>query len=237
MKPMVLPEVEAYAEAHSLAESEICRRLRAETYRTMDLPQMVVGPLEGAFLKVMAMSVGAKRILEVGTFTGYSALCFAETLPDEGVIITCDIDPESTALAKGYWDESPHGSKIQSRLAPALETLADLTGPFDLIFIDADKANYVKYFQRALELIAPTGVILIDNVLWSGEVLKSPPPDSNTEAIQELNRLIHAEPRVSAVLLTIRDGVFLIKPRPTLKSKVQATQQQALGWRTCASTH
>ena len=227
MKPMVLPEVEAYAEAHSLAESEICRRLRAETYRTMDLPQMVVGPLEGAFLKVMAMSVGAKRILEIGTFTGYSALCFAESLPDEGVVITCDIDPESTALAKRYWAESPHGSKIQSRLAPALETLADLTGPFDLIFIDADKANYVKYFQRALELIAPTGVILIDNVLWSGEVLKSPPPDSNTEAIQELNRLIHAEPRVSAVLLTIRDGVFLIKPRPTLKSKVQATQQQA----------
>ena len=227
MKPMVLPDVEAYAEAHSLTESEICRRLREETYRTMDFPQMVVGPLEGAFLKVMAMSVGAKRILEIGTFTGYSALCFAESLPDEGEVITCDIDPESTALAKRYWAESPHGSKIQLRLAPALETLADLTGLFDLIFIDADKANYVRYFQRALELIAPTGVILIDNVLWSGEVLKSPPPDSNTEAIQELNRLVNAEPRVSAVLLTIRDGVFLIKPRSTSNAKVQAAQQQA----------
>ena len=213
MKPMVLPEVEAYAEAHSLVESEICKRLREETNRKMELPQMVVGPLEGAFLKVMAMTVGAKRILEIGTFTGYSALCFAESIPDEGEVITCDIDPESTAMAKTYWAESPHGSKIHLRLAPALETLADLTGPFDLIFIDADKANYVKYFQRALELIAPTGVILIDNVLWSGEVLKSPAPDSNTEAIQELNRLVHAEPRVSAVLLTIRDGVFLIKPR------------------------
>ena len=94
MKPMVLPEVEAYAEAHSLSESDICRRLREETYRTMDFPQMVVGPLEGAFLKVMAMSVGAKRILEIGTFTGYSALCFAESLPEEGEVITCDIDPE-----------------------------------------------------------------------------------------------------------------------------------------------
>jgi len=226
MKPMVLPEVEAYAEAHSLSESDICRRLREETYRTMDLPQMVVGPLEGAFLKVMAMSVGAKRILEIGTFTGYSALCFAESLPDEGEVITCDIDPESTALAKKYWAESPHGLKIQFRLAPALETLAELTGQFDLIFIDADKVNYVKYFRRALDLIAPTGVILIDNVLWSGEVLKSPPPDSNTEAIQELNRLIHAEPRVSSVLLTIRDGVFLIKPRSSSTKDVKAAQKQ-----------
>ncbi len=213
MKPMVLPEVEAYAEAHSQTESEICRRLREETNRTMELPQMVVGPLEGAFLKVMAMTVGAKRILEIGTFTGYSALCFAESLPRGGEVITCDIDPESTALANQYWAKSPHGSKIQLRLAPALETLAELTAPFDLIFIDADKANYVKYFQRALDLIAPTGVILIDNVLWSGEVLKMPPSDPNTEAIQELNRLVHAETRVSAVLLTIRDGVFLIKPQ------------------------
>lgn len=215
MKSMVLPEVEAYAEVHSLSESDVCRRLREETYRTMDLPQMVVGTLEGAFLKVMAMTVAAKRILEIGTFTGYSALCFAESLPDEGEVITCDIDPESTALAMKYWAESPHGSKIQLRLAPALETLAEVTGPFDLIFIDADKANYVKYFQGALELIAPTGVILIDNVLWGGEVLKSPPPDSDTQVIQELNRLVQAEPRVSAVMLTIRDGVFLIKPQPS----------------------
>jgi len=227
MKPMVLPEVEAYAEAHSLGESDVCRRLREETHRTMDCPQMVVGPLEGAFLKVMVMTVGAKRILEIGTFTGYSALCFAECLFDEGEVITCDIDPESTAVAKKYWTESPHGSKIHLRLAPALETLADVSGLFDLIFIDADKANYVKYFQRAVELIAPTGVILIDNVLWSGDVLKSPPPDSNTEAIQELNRLVHADPRVAAVLLTIRDGVFVIKPRPSSTANVQAAQQQA----------
>jgi len=226
MKPLVLPDVEAYAEAHSFPESDLCRRLREETHRTMDCPQMVVGPLEGAFLKVMAMTVGAKRILEIGTFTGYSALCFAESLPGDGEVITCDIDPESTVLAKRYWADSPHGSKIHLRLAPALETLADLSGPFDLIFIDADKANYVKYFQRAIDLIAPTGVILIDNVLWSGEVLKSPPPDSHTQAIQELNRLVHAEPRVSAVLLTIRDGVFLIKPRSAPNATVQVAQQQ-----------
>ncbi len=214
MKSLVLPEIEAYAEAHSLAESDVCRRLREETYRTMELPQMVVGSLEGAFLKVMTRSVRAKRVLEIGTFTGYSALCFAECLPEEGEVITCDIDPESTALAKQYWAESPHGSKIHLKLAPALDTLAAMNGLFDLIFIDADKANYVNYYHRSLDLIAEHGVILIDNVLWGGDVLKVPPPDSNTAAIQELNRLVHGDPRVWAVLLTIRDGVLIITPRP-----------------------
>lgn len=227
MKSLVLPDIEAYAEAHSFPESDICRRLREETYRKMDYPQMVVGPLEGAFLKVMAMSVGARRVLEIGTFTGYSALCFAESLPDDGQVITCDIDPESTAMAKQYWAQSPHGSKIHLRLAPALETVQTVSGPFDLIFIDADKANYVKYFQRALDLVADHGVILIDNVLWNGDVLKLPAPDTNTATIQELNRMVHAEPRVSAVLLTIRDGIFLIKPQPSSKTPVQAAQQQA----------
>ncbi|MDR4459913.1 MAG: class I SAM-dependent methyltransferase [Nitrospirales bacterium] len=227
MKSLVLPDIEAYAQAHSFTESEVCRRLREETYRTMDCPQMVVGPLAGALLKVMALSVGARRVLEIGTFTGYSALCLAECLPEDGIVITCDIDPESTDMAKRYWAQSPHGTKIHLCLAPALETLATLNGTFDLIFIDADKANYVNYFQRSLELIADQGVILIDNVLWNGDVLKSPAPDSNTAAIQELNRVVHAEPRVSAVLLTIRDGIFLIKPRPSLTANVQAAQQQA----------
>lgn len=226
MKSLVLPDIEAYAEAHSMPESDVCRRIREDTYRTMDCPQMVVGPLEGAFLKVMALSVGAKRVLEIGTFTGYSALCMAECLPEDGMVITCDIDPESTAMAKRYWAQSPHGTKINLRLAPASETLSTLTGTFDLIFIDADKANYVNYFRQALELISDQGVILIDNVLWNGDVLKLPAPDTNTAAIQELNRVVHAEPRVSAVLLTIRDGIFLIKPRPSLNASVQAAQQQ-----------
>jgi caffeoyl-CoA O-methyltransferase len=227
MKSLVLPDIEAYAESHSLPESDVCRRLREETYRKMDCPQMVVGPLEGAFLKVTAMSVGARRVLEIGTFTGYSALCFAESLPDDGQVITCDIDSESTGMAKRFWAQSSHGSKIHLRLAPALETLQTLSGPFDLIFIDADKANYVNYFRRALDLIADHGVILIDNVLWNGDVLKHPAPDTNTAAIQKLNRVVHAEPRVSAVLLTIRDGIFLIKPRPSPRADVQAMQQQA----------
>ena len=183
----------------------------------MELPQMVVGSLEGAFLKVMARSIGAKRVLEIGTFTGYSALCFAESLPEGGKVVTCDIDPESTAMARRFWAESSHGAKIHLKLAPALETIQSLTERYDLIFIDADKANYVNYYQRAVDLLSPQGVILIDNVLWGGDVIKSPPPDSNTAAIQELNRLVHADHRVSAVLLPIRDGVFFISRHASSK--------------------
>ncbi len=141
------------------------------------------------------------------------------------MVITCDIDPESTAMAKRYWAQSPHGTKIHLRLAPGLETLSTLTGTFDLIFIDADKANYVNYFRQALDLISEHGFILIDNVLWNGDVLKLPAADTNTAAIQELNRVVHAEPRVSAVLLTIRDGIFLIKPQSFSRGNRQAQQQ------------
>ena len=211
MKDLVAPEIEAYAEAHSVPESDVCRRLREETFRSIDFPQMVVGALEGAFLKMMAQLVGAKRVLEIGTFTGYSALCFAEALPDDGTVITCDIDPETTEFAKQYWTQSPVGQKIEVHLGPALETLAQLKGPFDVIFIDADKINYVNYYQRGLELLASNGVMLIDNVLWNGDVIIHPPLDDSTAAIQELNRVVAADDRVSSVLVTIRDGVLVIR--------------------------
>lgn len=210
---LVPTEIEEYAAAYSTTESDVCKLIREETYRTQDCPQMVVGPLEGAFLKVMALAVGARRVLEIGTFTGYSALAMAEALPDDGTVLTCEIDPDSAAFARRYWDKSPHGKKIHVRVSPALETLAALKGPFDLIFIDADKANYVNYYRRAKDLIAPTGVILIDNVLWSGRVLNRDNPDPSTAAIQELNRVVASDPHVTAALLTLRDGVFVIKPK------------------------
>jgi caffeoyl-CoA O-methyltransferase len=213
MKALVLPEIEAYAEAHSAHESDVCRALREETFRTMELPQMVVGPLEGAFLKMMAQLVRAKHVLEIGMFTGYSALCFAEVVPEDGRVITCEVDQEPAALARKYFAKSLHGRKIEIRMGPALETVREFAGPFDLIFIDADKANYIQYYRRAMELISPDGVILIDNVLWSGDVLIQPPPDRSTAVIQELNRLVASDERVSAVLVTIRDGVLVIKPR------------------------
>lgn len=215
MKQLVPAEIEDYAEAHSAPESEVCRALREETYATMALPQMVVGPLEAALLKVMVQVVGAGRVLEIGMFTGYSALSMAEVMPDDGRVVTCEIDDKTAALARRYFSRSPHGRKIEVRMGPALETLADLRGPFDLVFIDADKVNYANYYQRALELLAPHGVILIDNVLWNGDVVTQPPPDESTAAIQALNALVASDPRVSAVLLTVRDGVLLVRPRPT----------------------
>lgn len=213
MEQLVPSAIEAYAEAHSIPESSVCRALREETHRTMEYPQMLVGPLEGAFLKMMTQLVGAKRVLEIGMFTGYSALCFAEALPEDGTVITCEINDKSAAVARRYIVQSPVGNKISIRIGPALDTMRMLTGPFDLIFIDADKTNYLNYYRRALDLLALNGVILIDNVLWSGEVLKQPPPDESTAAIQELNRTVSADPRVTAILVTIRDGILVVRRR------------------------
>ncbi|MGQ0557845.1 MAG: O-methyltransferase [Nitrospiraceae bacterium] len=211
MNRLVPVEIEAYAETHSIPESSICRALREETERTMEYPQMVVGPLEGAFLKMMTQLVSAKRVLEIGMFTGYSALCFAEALPTDGTVITCEINDKSAAVARRYFAQAQYGSKISIRMGPALDTMQTFSRPFDLIFIDADKINYLNYYRRALDLLAPNGVILIDNVLWSGEVLKQPPPDESTAAIQELNRTVSADPRVTAVLVTIRDGILVVR--------------------------
>lgn len=211
MNRLVPSDIEAYAETHSIPESSVCRALREETYRTMAYSQMLVGPLEGAFLKMMTQLVGANRVLEIGMFTGYSALCFAEALPDDGVVVTCDIDEKAAAVARRYIAQASFGRKIDIRMGPALETMRTLSGPFDLIFIDADKTNYLNYYRRSLDLLAPRGVILIDNVLWSGDVLKQPPPDESTAAIQELNRILSTDPRVITVLVTIRDGILVVK--------------------------
>ena len=160
---------------------------------------------------MMTQLVQAARVLEIGMFTGYGALCFAEALPEDGRVTTCEIDDASAALARQYFARSPHGKKISIRMGPALDTMRELSGPFDLIFIDADKINYVNYYRRALDLLSPQGVILIDNVLWDGDVLKHPAPDEQTAAIQELNRTVSSDLRVSAVLVTIRDGVLVVR--------------------------
>ncbi len=211
MEQIIPSEIEAYAEAYSMPESPVCRALREETQRTMTHPQMLVGPLEGAYLKMMTQLVGAKRVLEIGMFTGYSALCFAEALPADGTVITCEINEKSASVARRYFAKAAVSGKISISMGPALDTMRTLAGPFDLIFIDADKINYLNYYRRALDLLAPNGVILIDNVLWSGEVLKQPPPDESTAAIQALNRAVANDPRVTAVLVTIRDGILVVR--------------------------
>ena len=226
MNKLVSADIAAYAQAHSMPESDLCRAWREETQRRMEAPLMIVGPLEGAFLKMMTQLVQATSVLEIGMFTGYSALCFAEALPAEGTVLTCELDEESAALARQYFAQSPIGKKIEVRMGPALETMRHVKGPFDLIFIDADKINYVNYYRRSLDLLSPQGVILIDNVLWDGNVLKQPPPDEKTAAIQELNRVVSSDPRVSAVLVTIRDGVSMIQ-RSARRSASRRTRDSA----------
>jgi caffeoyl-CoA O-methyltransferase len=210
MIALVDPKIESYAVEHTAEEPDLLRRLSAETHEKMELSQMLTGRLEGTFLRLLVRLVGARRVLEVGMFTGYSALMMAEALPEDGELITCEVNPKAQAMAQRYFDQSPHGHKIQVRLGPALETLKGLAPPFDLAFIDADKENYPNYYQRCLELLRPGGVIAADNVLWSGRVLD--PQDEETRAIAALNQRVRRDGRTRRVdhaLLPIRDGVML----------------------------
>jgi caffeoyl-CoA O-methyltransferase len=204
--------VEKYAHDHTEPESEMFERLRKETFAVMKYPQMQVGRIEGRFLKMLVRLTGARRVLEIGMFTGYSALMMAEGLPEDGRIITCDVDPKAEEMARRYFAESPQGHKIEIRMGPALDTIATLDGPFDMAFIDADKTNYPNYYEAVLGLLRTGGLIVADNVLWSGRVLN--PEDDDTRAIVEFNRRVASDPRVENVCLTVRDGMMLAWKRP-----------------------
>ena len=207
MKPLVLEGLEDYARSCSTKPGEVYEALREETYASTELPQMQVGHLVGCFLTLMTRLSGARRAVEVGTFTGYSSLAIAEGLKADGELITCDINPDTTKLAQRYWAAAPWGSKINARLGPALQTLQSLKGPFDLAFIDADKGNYVQYWEALVPLMRPGGFILADNVLWSGAVLD--PQDDDTKALVAFSRHVAQDTRVEQTLLTIRDGLTL----------------------------
>ncbi len=205
-------QVEEYAAEHTTVLLDLFERLDAETREKTTAPQMMVGRLEGGFLAALVRLTGAKRILELGTFTGSSSISMASALPDDGRIITCDVDPDATAIARRYMDESGHGDKIEIRLGPALETIETLEGPFDLVFIDADKPNYANYYEAALPLLAENGVLIADNVLWSGRVVE-PDGDESTEAIMAFNEHVKNDSRVVSVMLTVRDGMTLVQKR------------------------
>jgi caffeoyl-CoA O-methyltransferase len=210
MSFIVEPKVEEYAEAHTTPDGELFERLAEETRAKTSAPQMMVGRIEGQFLARLVRLSGARRILELGTFTGYSSISMASALPADGRIITCDVDPETIGIARRYMDESGYGDKIETRLGPALETIQTLEGPFDLVFIDADKPNYRAYYEAVLPLLAEDGVIIADNVLWSGRVLEDD-GDESTRAIKEFNEHVRADSRVVSVMLTVRDGMTLIQ--------------------------
>jgi caffeoyl-CoA O-methyltransferase len=203
--------IEAYAEEHSTAPDPLLAELAEETRATMSAPQMLTGPIEGRFLELLVHASGARRILEIGTFTGYSALSMAAALPPGGRIDTLDIDPRHAEVAQRYFDRSPHGHLITLHLGPALETLAKLDGEFDLVFVDADKANYDAYVEAVLPRLSERGLIAIDNTLWSGRVLD--PQDDDSRAIAALNDKLAADERVVVVQLTVRDGVTLVRRR------------------------
>ena len=203
-----------YIHAHSQEAHPVFGPLVEETQATLPIPQMQVGRVEGAFLKMMVQLTGAKRILEIGTYSGYSAMAMASGLPDDGKLITCDIDPVATEVARRHMDGSPWGDKIEIRLAPALETIAQLAEAgeqFDLVFIDADKTNYSNYYDAVMPLVPSGGLILADNTLWSGTVLAPDGPDG--EAIVAFNAKVQADDRVENVLLSVRDGIMAARKR------------------------
>jgi caffeoyl-CoA O-methyltransferase len=207
---IVDPRVEAYAEEHTTPDGELFERLAAETREKTTAPQMMVGRLEGQFLRVLVRSLRARRILELGTFTGYSSISMALALPADGRVITCDVNEETNAIARRYAQEAGVEDRIDYRLGPALETIAQLDGPFDLVFIDADKPNYVNYYEATLPLLGDGGLIVVDNTLRSGRVVDDEDDEDTTRAIRELNDHVSADPRVENVLLTVRDGMNLV---------------------------
>jgi len=211
----IIPEAIAqYVEQHSSPVPELLQQLREETYSALDAPHMQVGRVEGALLKLLVQLSGARRVLEVGTFSGYSALSMASGLPDDGRLTTCDIDPVATAVAQRYFDRSPHGSKIELRLGPAIDTIramAEAGERVDLLFLDADKESYLDYYEAALPMLPSGGLVVADNTLWSGRVLD--PKSASDHAIVRFNARVAADERVEHVLLSVRDGVMLARKR------------------------
>ncbi len=200
--------IEEYATRHTTPLSELHERLWRETHDKTTRPQMMVGPLEGALLRFLARLTQAQRILEIGMFTGYSSLAWAEALPPDGQLITLDVNPETAEIAKRYFRESPHGKKIDLRFGPALDSLKTLEGPFDLCFIDADKTEYSDYYEICIGLVRQGGLIVLDNMLQRGKVLDQ--NDESSRGIGILNKSILDDPRVENVLLPLRDGIMLV---------------------------
>ena len=208
-----LPEsISRYIHEHSVREPAILRALRAAT-ASVPHSGMQIGSDQGQFMAILVQLMGAKRCLEIGTYTGYSALAVALALPKDGSIVCCDVSEEWTAVGKPFWKKAGMEKKIDLRVGPALETLKKLKGPFDFVFIDADKENYLNYYERCLELLRRGGLIVVDNVLWSGEVANEEAKDELTVALRKFNDRVHKDKRVDLAMLSIGDGVTLALKR------------------------
>lgn len=210
-KSLIDHDITNYAFSHTQAEPILLQRLTQETYDTQSSPHMLSGRIVGRFLKILIRLSQAKQVLELGTFTGYSALSMAEGLPQDGHIITCDNDPLVLKLAKKYFDQSQYGQKIKIVLGPALDTISTLTVPLDFVFIDADKSNYLNYYQAVLPKVRSGGMIVFDNALKDGEVID--PINKAAKIIDETNKFILADKSVENTFLTVRDGLNIVRKK------------------------
>lgn len=211
MEPIVDEALERYAAAQTSAVPPLLEELRAVTYAQVASPHMLTDRVEGNLLRLLVALCGARRVLEIGTFTGYSALMMASALPDDGVLVTCERDPEIATIARRFFARSADGHKIELRLGDALETVRGLGGPFDLCFLDADKERYPQYLELLVERLRPGGLLVADNVLWSGRVLDEHNREETTRGIRAFNARLRDDDRMEQVLLTVRDGVTLAR--------------------------
>jgi predicted O-methyltransferase YrrM len=210
--PFLPEKIARYIHEHSVREPEILSELRAAT-ASVPYSGMQIGADQGQFMALLVQAIGAKRCLEIGTYTGYSALAVALALPEDGRIVCCDISEEWTAIARRFWQKAGVAHKVELRLAPALDTLKELKGPFDFVFIDADKGNYENYYERCLELVRRGGIIAVDNTLWSGWVADAKRRDDDTRALRAFNDKLHRDERVALSMIPLGDGVTLALKR------------------------
>jgi caffeoyl-CoA O-methyltransferase len=211
---VIVPEdIERYSEDHTTPPTPLLTELDAETNATLALPQMLAGPLQGRFLEFLVYALGAKRVLEIGTYSGYSALAMAAGLPPDGRVDTCEINEENAEVARRYIARSAYADRITVHLGRANDTISRLEGDFDFVFIDADKGGYVDYYEAVLPRLSERGLIAADNTLASGRVLDATEDDSRTQSIVRFNEHVGADERVIAVLLPVRDGITLIRRR------------------------
>jgi caffeoyl-CoA O-methyltransferase len=209
------PDIAGYAVEHTTPADELQQRLIAETATLGPVAGMQISTLQGAFMEQFVRAMGARRALEVGTFTGYSALCIARALSDDGTLLCCDVNAEWTAIGRRYWDEAGVGHKVDLRIGPAIDTLRALPREeqFDVAFVDADKSGYVAYVEEILPRLRTDGVIMVDNTIWSGRVLDPTDQETDTVAIRAFNDVVAADDRLRGVLLPISDGLTLLQKR------------------------